>query len=59
MKTIKIPYYKETIDIHVAEENLKALITGSGTVYYNGNPKIKKNAIGVGKVLPLGGVKVE
>lgn len=42
-----------------AEENLKALITGSGTVYYNGNPKIKKNAIGVGKVLPLGGVKVE
>ena len=24
MKTIKIPYYKETIDIHVAEENLKA-----------------------------------
>ena len=27
MKTIKIPYYKETIDIHVAEENLKAVIT--------------------------------
>ncbi len=27
MKTIKIPYYKETVDIHVAEENLKAVIT--------------------------------
>ena len=27
MKTIKIPYYKETIDIHVAEENLAAVIT--------------------------------
>ena len=27
MKTIKIPYYKETVDINVAEENLKAVIT--------------------------------
>ena len=27
MKTIKIPYYKETLDLHVAEENLKAVIT--------------------------------
>jgi len=27
MKSFKIPYYKDTLDIHVAEENIKAVIT--------------------------------
>ena len=27
MKTIKLPYYKETVDLHVDEANLKAVIT--------------------------------
>ncbi len=27
MKTFKIPYYKDTVDIHVAEENIKAVVT--------------------------------
>ena len=27
MKTIKLPYYKETVDLHIDEANLKAVIT--------------------------------
>ncbi|MEA4971788.1 MAG: nickel-dependent lactate racemase [Candidatus Metalachnospira sp.] len=27
MKTFKIPYYKDTVDIHVAEENIKAVVS--------------------------------
>ena len=27
MKTIPIPYYTGTLDLHVAEENLKAVVT--------------------------------
>lgn len=27
MKTFKIPYYKDTVEIHVAEENIKAVVT--------------------------------
>ena len=27
MKTIQIPYYKGTMDLHVSEQNLKAVIT--------------------------------
>ena len=27
MQTIKIPYYRETVDIHVDEKNLKAVIS--------------------------------
>ncbi|MCI2001254.1 MAG: nickel-dependent lactate racemase [Clostridia bacterium] len=27
MKTFKIPYYKGTVDVHVAEENVKAVVT--------------------------------
>lgn len=27
MKTFKIPYYKDTLDIHVAEENVKAVVS--------------------------------
>ena len=33
MRTISIPYYTSTMDIHVAEENLKAVIY-SGTDEY-------------------------
>lgn len=36
-----------------AEQKLNSLITGAGTVYYKGNPEIKKNTIGAGKVKPL------
>lgn len=27
MKTIKLPYYKETVDLHIDEANLKAVVT--------------------------------
>ncbi|MFR1235715.1 MAG: GIN domain-containing protein [Barnesiella sp.] len=38
-----------------AEKTLKAKATGNGTVYYEGNPNIKKIALGNIKVLPLSG----
>ncbi|MCD8075500.1 MAG: nickel-dependent lactate racemase [Lachnospiraceae bacterium] len=33
MKTISIPYYKGHMDLHVSEENLKAVITAQGDSY--------------------------
>ena len=33
MKTIAIPYYKDHMDLHVAEENLKAVITAGSDEY--------------------------
>lgn len=36
MKTIPIPYYTSTLDLHVAEENLKAVITAKTEEYHPG-----------------------
>ncbi|MCD8250196.1 MAG: nickel-dependent lactate racemase [Lachnospiraceae bacterium] len=33
MKTIPIPYYKEHMDLHISEENLKTVITARGDSY--------------------------
>lgn len=41
-----------------AVNKLNTLSTGSGNVFYNGKPEIKKRSIGTGKVIPIEGTEV-
>ena len=41
-----------------ALSKLTTLSTGSGNVFYNGQPEIKKRSIGTGKVIPIGGTEI-
>ena len=69
MKTIQIPYYTSTLDLHVEEENLKAVIY-SGTDEYKtdkteaelveealanpiGTPRLRELAKGKKRITPL------
>ena len=39
MRTIKIPYYTSTMDLHVEEENLKAVMYAKADDYQPGKPE--------------------
>ncbi len=56
MKTIKIPYYTSTMDLHVAEENLKATIY-SGTDDYDAG-KTEKELVEEALLNPIGSEKL-
>jgi nickel-dependent lactate racemase len=47
MQTIKIPYYREKLDLHVEEKNLKAIVTAKMHEYNPGKSEIEiiKNAL--------------
>lgn len=47
MKTISIPYYKEHMDLHISEKNLKAVITAQGDSYEpgKGEEKLVRDAL--------------
>ena len=53
MKTIKIPYYTSSLDLHIGEENLEAVITAKTDEYVAGKSEAQlveealANAIGV------------
>ena len=52
MKTIPIPYYTSTLDLHVAEENLKAVITAKTEEYDPG--KTEKELVEEALANPIG-----
>lgn len=52
MKTIPIPYYTSTLDLHVAEENLKAVITAKTEEYDPG--KSEKELVEEALANPIG-----
>lgn len=52
MKTISIPYYTSTLDLHVAEENLKAVITAKTEEYDPG--KTEKELVEEALANPIG-----
>ena len=39
MRTIKIPYHTSTLDLHVDEQNLTAIITAQSDSYHRGKQK--------------------